>query len=167
MKIHLIWAQDQNGGIGRDSKLPWHISEDLKNFKQLTLNATIVMGRKTWMSLPVKPLPGRRNVVLSSNAIAEVESYNSIEQCIETLCTNDVKKIFVIGGAQIYHHFIHRADELHITLIDTEAEGIDTYFPVSLLTISSEFNKVDEYALGKNALYTHWVKNKLLDSDLP
>ena len=63
MEIHLIWAQDFEGGIGIDGKLPWHISEDLKNFKQLTLDTKIVMGRKTWESLPIKPLPQRKNIV--------------------------------------------------------------------------------------------------------
>jgi dihydrofolate reductase len=164
MQIHLIWAQDRNGGIGKEGKLPWHIPQDLSNFKKLTLNSTIVMGRITWASLPIKPLPKRRNVVLCSDSIANVESYNSVEQCIETLYKDDVKKIFVIGGAQIYKHFIHRSDELHITLIDEETKGIDTYFPVSLLTIKNKFNKVDEFALRNNALYTHWVKNDLADS---
>ena len=159
MKIHLIWAQDQNGGIGKDGKLPWHIPEDLKNFKKLTLNSTVVMGRKTWMSLTIKPLPERRNVVLSSNSMADVENYNSIEQCIETLYQDNVKKIFVIGGAQIYQHFIHRSDQLHITLVDAETEGIDTYFPASLITIKNKFNKMDECVLGNNLLYTHWTKN--------
>ena len=144
MKIHLIWAQDQNGGIGKDSKLPWHIPEDLKNFKKLTINSTIVMGRKPWESLPIKPLPERRNVVLSSHSIADVENYNSVEQCIETLYKDDVKQLFVIGGAQIFRHFIHRSDELHITLIDENTDEIDTYFPVSIWTIISEFDKVDE-----------------------
>ena len=157
----MIWAQDKNGGIGKDSKLPWHIPEDLKNFKKLTLNSTIVMGSKTWISLPIKPLPKRRNVVLSSNAIIDVESYNSVEQCIETLCADNVKKIFVIGGAQIFQHFIHLTDELHITLLDKKICAIDTYFPISLNTIISSFNKVDEYSLGKNAMYTHWVKNDI------
>ena len=155
----MIWSQDQNGGIGKNGKLPWHIPEDLKNFKKLTLHSTIIMGRKTWTSLPVKPLPERRNVVLSSNFIENVEYYNSIEQCIETFYKDNVKKIFIIGGVQIYQHFIHRSDELHITLIDSETKGIDTYFPVSIQTIKSEFNKVGEYALGKNVLYTHWVRN--------
>ena len=159
MKIHLIWAQDQNGGIGKDGKIPWHIPEDLINFKKLTLNSTIVMGRKTWRSLPIKPLPDRRNVVLSSNSISDVESYYSIEQCIKTLYEDAVKKIFVIGGAQIYRHFFHQSDELHITLINAETEGIDTYFPISILTIQNEFTKVSEYSLVKNALYTHWIKN--------
>ena len=85
MKIHLIWAQDQNGGIGKKRKLPWHIPADLKNFKKLTLNSTIIMGRKTWTTLPVNPLSNRRNIVISSNSIADVENYNSIEHCMETL----------------------------------------------------------------------------------
>ena len=164
MNIHTIWAQDTNGGIGKNNQLPWHISEDLINFKKITLNNVIIMGRKTWESLPVKPLPNRRNVVLSSNTIADVESYNSVEQCIETLYKEDIKKIFVIGGAQTYRHFIHRSDELHITLINLETEGIDTYFPISILTIKSDFHKVGEYALEKNALYTHWVKNNSSNS---
>ena len=159
MKIHLIWAQDQNGGIGKDGKLPWQIPGDLKNFKKLTINSTIVMGRKTWESLPIKPLSARRNVVLSSQPVKEVESYNSIEQCIKILYKDNVKNIFVIGGAQIYQHFISRSNELHITLVDKQTIGIDTYFPVSILTIKSKFNKVDEYAIGKNALYSHWIKN--------
>ena len=162
MKIHLIWAQDQNGGIGKNGKLPWHIPEDLKNFKKLTHNSTIVMGRKTWASLPRKPLLDRRNVVLSSNHITDVESYKSVGQCIQTLYKDNVKNIFVIGGAQIYRHFIHRSDELHITLINIKTEGIDTYFPISIPIIKNKFNKMDEYALGKNALYTHWVKNDAL-----
>ena len=85
MKIHLIWAQDQNGGIGTNSKLPWHIPVDLQNFKKLTLNATIVMGRKTWESLPIKPLPKRRNIVLSSKKVVGVECYTSVKDCIEKL----------------------------------------------------------------------------------
>jgi len=164
VKIHLIWAQDQNGGIGKGGRLPWYIPEDLKNFKKLTLNSTIVMGRKTWESLPIKPLPERRNVVLSSNSITDVENYNSVQQCMETLYKDEVKKIFIIGGAQIYRYFLHQSDELHITFIDIETEGINTYFPISILVIKSIFNKVGEYPLGGNALYTHWVKNDLSDS---
>ena len=78
MKIHLIWAQDKNGGIGYKGQLPWHIPEDLQNFKKLTLNSTILMGRKTWESLPIKPLPRRRSIVLTPKKNLEVESYQSI-----------------------------------------------------------------------------------------
>ena len=72
MQIHLIWAQDQNGGIGKNGNLPWHIPEDLKNFKKITFGSTIVMGRKTWDSLPIKPLPKRRNIILSNNVSEKV-----------------------------------------------------------------------------------------------
>jgi len=78
MKFHLIWAQDENGAIGKNGDLPWHIPEDLKNFKKLTLNKPIIMGRKTWDSLKFKPLPKRRNIVLSSQKeIKDAEIFNN------------------------------------------------------------------------------------------
>ena len=158
MKIHLIWAQDQNGGIGKDGKLPWHISEDLKNFKRLTLNSAIVMGRKTWESLSIKPLPDRRNIVLTSNSMPDIETYNSIESCIENLHEGNVQEIYIIGGSQVYRNFIHRADELHITLVDKNTEGIDTYFPVTMQKIKEKFEKISEIDLCTDATYSHWVR---------
>ena len=85
MEIHLIWAQDVKRGIGTNGKLPWHIPEDLKNFKKITSNATIIMGRKTWDSLPVKPLPNRRNIVLSKTKNLNIETFSSYESCLEKL----------------------------------------------------------------------------------
>ena len=161
MKIHLIWAQDENGGIGKDGNLPWHISEDLQNFKNLTLNSTILMGRHTWKSLPVRPLPERRNIVLSSKEVPDVEYYTSVEECIETLDGDGAEKLFVIGGTTVYRNFIHRADELHITHVDELTEGIDTYFPVTILKIQKEFEQIEERALSDNAIYSHWVKSKI------
>ncbi len=158
MKIHLIWAQDQNGGIGKDGKLPWYISEDLQNFKKLTLNATILMGRKTWESLPFKPLPKRKNIVLSSQTVPDVECYTSVEKCIENLDAQGTSSLFVIGGSKVYRNFIHRADELHITFVDKNTEGINTYFPVTLLKIMEEFEKIYEVELSDDATYSHWVK---------
>ena len=161
MKIHLIWAQDENGGIGKDGNLPWHISEDLKNFKRLTSGSTILMGRNTWESLPIKPLPERRNIVLSSKEVPDVEYYTSVEECIETLDGDGTEKLFVIGGTTVYRNFIHRADELHITHVDELTEGIDTYFPVTILKIQKEFKQIEEQALSNNAIYSHWVKSKM------
>ena len=91
MKIHLIWAQDNNGGIGQANQLPWKISEDLKHFKKLTLNSTVIMGRKTWDSLPIKPLPNRRNIILSRNTIANIETYKKI--FADSLSLNNSKNI--------------------------------------------------------------------------
>ena len=158
MQIHLIWAQDENGGIGKDGKLPWHISEDLKNFKRLTLGSTILMGRNTWESLPVRPLPERRNIVLSSKEIPNVEYYTSIKECIEKLDDDGTEKFFVIGGSTVYRNFIHRADELHITQVNEMTQGIDTYFPVTMLKIKKQFEKINETKLSKKAIYTQWVK---------
>ena len=100
--IDMIWAQDESGGIGKNGKLPWNISEDLQNFKKITLGHPIIMGRKTWESLPFKPLPKRRNIVLSSQKVDNIETYNSIDKCLSTLCSEDIEKIFVIGGRSIY-----------------------------------------------------------------
>ena len=158
MQIHLIWAQDENGGIGKDGVLPWYISEDLQNFKTLTLGSTILMGRNTWESLPVKPLPERRNIVLSSKTLSDVECYTSIEECIVALDSDGIEKLFVIGGSTVYQNFIHQTDELHITLVDEMTEGIDTYFPVTMLKIQQKFEKIEERVLTDNAVYSHWVK---------
>ena len=161
MKIHLIWAQDENGGIGKNGQLPWHISEDLKNFKRLTSGSTILMGRNTWESLPVRPLPERRNIVLSSKEVPDVEYYTSVEECIKTLDGDGTEKLFVIGGSIVYSNFIHRADELHITHVDKVSEGIDIYFPVTMLNIQQEFEQIEERTLSDNAIYSHWVKSKI------
>ena len=93
--IHLIWAQDENGGIGKNGKLPWYISEDLKKFKKITSNSTIIMGRKTWESLPMKPLPNRDNIVLSSTAQNNVTTYKSYKECLNQLKKKNIKKVFV------------------------------------------------------------------------
>ena len=158
MIIHLIWAQDRNGGIGKKGNLPWHISEDLKNFKRLTLGSAILMGRKTWDSLPFKPLPKRRNIVLSSKNVPNVECYNSVKACIEKLDGDGIDKLFIIGGSTVYRNFIQLADELHITQVDEDTEGIDTYFPASMVKIREEFEKIAESRLTDDALYTHWVR---------
>ena len=158
MKIHLIWAQDHNGGIGKDGNLPWQISEDLQNFKKLTLNSTILMGRHTWESLPIKPLPKRKNIVLTSQHFEEVDCFSSVEECVEKLDAEGTSILFVIGGSKVYRNFIHRADELHITLVDKNTEGIDTYFPVTMQKIKEGFEKIGGIDLCADATYSHWTR---------
>lgn len=125
MKIALIAAVSRNRVIGKDGKLPWHISEDLKRFKRLTTGHAVLMGRTTFESLG-KPLPDRRNVVLTSRPIPGVETYRSIDDALKAL--NDEERVFVIGGGKIFAQLIERADELYLTLIDHDVEG-DTFFP--------------------------------------
>ena len=158
MNIELIWAQDQNGGIGKDGKLPWHISEDLQNFKKITSGFPIVMGRKTWESLPFKPLPGRRNIVLSSQIIEGVEVYSSIENCCKKLKESFVKKIFIIGGQSIYDSFYPKASTLHLTIVKENVEGIDAFFPVSLETIKENFQEIERFELSKKATYINLIR---------
>ena len=158
MDIHLIWAQDENGGIGKNGKLPWHISEDLKNFKSITSNSPIIMGRKTWESLPLKPLPNRRNIVLSKNNQENAETYHSIEKCLEVLENDNLEKVFIIGGRSIYKLFFKKASYLHITYIHIHENGINEFFPIDFDTINNQFQQVYKKVLNDDATYTYWKK---------
>jgi len=158
MEVHLIWAQDNNGGIGKNGKLPWHIPEDLKNFKKITLDSTIIMGRKTWESLPIKPLPKRENIVLSKTLDADILIFKSYEDCICDLQKRSVSKVFVIGGRSMYKLFFNDADFLHITNIKLLDNSINEFFPIPNSDIISRFNKIDNVILNEIAEYTLWKK---------
>ncbi len=141
MKIALIAALDNNNGIGKDNKLLCYLSADLKRFKQLTTGHCIIMGRKTFESLPNGPLPKRRNIVLSRNTdynVDGIELINSVDQVFE-ICKNE-EKVFVIGGEEIYKLFLEKADILHLTRIHHKFEA-DAFFP--------EFNEVDWQLISK------------------
>lgn len=127
--ISIIVAVSEDLGIGMNNELLWHISEDLKRFKKLTYGKTVIMGKKTWESLPRKPLPGRRNIVLTDTqdetfegAIMAYSISDSLEKC------SDSKEIFVIGGGSIYRQFMPLADRLYITFVHSKAEA-DVFFP--------------------------------------
>ena len=127
--VKLIWAEDRNKGIGNNGKLLWHIPEDLKFFKSITQDKTIVMGRKTYESLPHKPLPNRTNIVLSSGSSLipthpSLVTLSSIEEVLENY--NDS---WVIGGGSIYELFLPYATEAYITEVDYCAPKIDTFAP--------------------------------------
>jgi dihydrofolate reductase len=123
--LAIIAALDHRRAIGKDGKLPWHIPEDLKRFKRLTTGHALLMGRRTWESLG-RPLPGRRNVVLSSSPVPGIESYASIEESLRALAS--AERVFVIGGGNVYAQLIDRADELYLTLVDRNVEA-DAFFP--------------------------------------
>jgi dihydrofolate reductase len=125
VKLAIIAAIGKNRVIGKDGKLPWHIAEDLKRFKRLTVGHTVLMGRKTWESLG-KLLPNRRNIVITSSPINDVECYTAINAALDAL--KDQERVFVIGGAQVYAALFDRADELYLTFVDQEIEG-SAYFP--------------------------------------
>jgi len=123
--IAIIAAVARNRVIGRSGTLPWHIPEDLKRFKRLTTGHTILMGRRTYASLG-RPLPNRRNVVLTTHPIPGTECYGSIDEALTALAAEP--RVFVIGGAALFSAFLDRADELLLTLIHRDVEG-DTFFP--------------------------------------
>jgi len=127
--ISIIVAIGENNEIGKNNNLLWHISEDLKRFKILTSNKTVVMGRNTWNSLPYKPLPNRKNIVLSKNKnliIEGVEILNSIETIFEKKYTEN--EIFIIGGEKVYRQFLEYADKIYITKVFQSFDA-DTWFP--------------------------------------
>lgn len=127
--ISYVVAVSRNGVIGREGGLPWHISSDLKRFKEITMGKPVVMGRKTWESLPRKPLPGRRNIVITRQPgfVAEgAEVAATAEQAL-ALC-GGAPEVAVIGGGEIYRLFWPLVDRLYLTEVDLEVEG-DTHFP--------------------------------------
>ena len=128
MQINIIACLDQNGAIGYKNRLLFHIRKDMERFKQLTLNHTIVMGRKTYESLPHGALPLRRNIVITQQEIQleNCEVYHSLTDALEK-CTDDI--IFIIGGESIYKQCMHLADNLYLTIVDKKMPKADTYFP--------------------------------------
>ena len=131
MIISLVVAASRNGVIGREGGLPWHISSDLKLFKQITFGKPVIMGRKTWDSLPRKPLRGRRNIVISRKADFQVEGADTARTVGEALAlakSDNPPEVAVIGGGEIYRLFWPMADQIYLTEVDLEVEG-DTLFP--------------------------------------
>jgi dihydrofolate reductase len=130
MRISILVAVAENGVIGRGGKLPWHLGDDLKRFKQLTMGHTIVMGRKTWESIG-RALPGRRNVVISRQTGYEAECAEVVTSLDEALNIAEAAgevEVFVIGGAEIYRLVLPCADMLYLTRVHTEVSG-DACFP--------------------------------------
>lgn len=124
--INIIVAISKNRVIGNDNKLIWSLPSDLKRFKQMTTGNTVVMGRKTYESIG-KPLPNRRNIIITRNSDYKAEGceiVNSLEEAL-MLCNNNC---FIIGGGEIYKQSLPLADKLYLTVINEDFEG-DTFFP--------------------------------------
>ncbi len=137
MHINLIWAQAHNRVIGLNGKMPWHLPEDLAHFKRTTLGHPVIMGRKTWDSLPAKfrPLPGRMNVVISSDALTRenlsknnTSPAQNLREALLICEQTSHAEVWVIGGAQIYAQALPLAHKLVVTEIDAEYAG-DAFAP--------------------------------------
>ena len=141
--LSIIVAQAENRAIGLDGDMPWHLSGDLKRFKALTMGHPVVMGRRTWESLPKRPLTGRRNIVFSQSEgfVPEgAEVVRSVNDLFHLLRDSD-EEVFIIGGGRIYNMLMPFTQRLYVTWVHKEFPEADTFFPVIDL---SEFTKINE-----------------------
>jgi dihydrofolate reductase len=163
--ISIVVAVSEDLGIGKDNELLWHIPEDMKRFKRLTYGNTVIMGKKTWESLPRRPLPGRKNIVLTDDPQecidCSVTAY-SIEDAISK--SEKGEEIFVIGGGSVYRQFMTIADRLFITHVHRKAPA-DVYFPEIDLNIWEVAEKEEFKASEDNGIsYTYVIyerRNKI------
>lgn len=156
--ISIIVAVSDDWGIGKENKLLWHISEDLKRFKRLTTGKTVIMGKKTWFSLPKRPLSGRKNIVLTDihgEVFDGAETVYSLEDAVSKCSIEE--EAFVIGGGSIYRQFITIADRLYITHVHMKAPA-DIYFPEIDLKIWKAKEREDFPASEANSIpYTYVI----------
>ena len=149
-KISLIVAVAQNGIIGTGGTMPWHITEDFRHFKEVTLGHSVIMGRKTYESIG-RPLPRRRNIVITRNTDLKIEGCEmapSLEGAL-AMCDGE-EEVFIIGGGQIYHQAMPLAHKLYITHVGVDVEG-DTRFP----EIDSSWHEVKREEWERGSEFPH------------
>ncbi|WP_312527160.1 dihydrofolate reductase [Paracoccus sp. (in: a-proteobacteria)] len=129
MTLTLIVARDRNGAIGRDNDIPWFAPEDLASFQRETTGGALIMGRRTWESLPVKPLKSRLNCVISRDRTLTEHVFSSPFEAVDFAYASAYRRVYGIGGAEIYRSLLPVADRLLITEVDLAVEGADAFFP--------------------------------------
>ena len=159
MKISLIVAAATNNVIGRGGGLPWHLSEDLKRFKRLTTGKPIIMGRLTHESIG-KPLPDRRNIVISSRDGPEIEGCEVVATPDDALAlVGDAEEVMVIGGGKVYEQMLPMADRIYMTLVDASPDG-DTFFPE---LSNEEWQVVEQEDFGADDSHPYGFSFRTLD----
>ena len=155
--VSVIVATDDRGGIGRGGKMPWHLPEDLQRFKRVTMGKPIVMGRKTWDSIG-RPLPGRRNIVISRQAGFAAPGAIVVGSLPDALrAAGDVPEVCVIGGAEIYRLALPLAEEIHLTRVHALVDA-DTFFPLLDAVEWEEIGREDRPADERHAYPYSFVK---------
>jgi dihydrofolate reductase len=152
MTISLVVAASENNAIGKDNQLIWHLPNDLKFFKNTTWGFPVIMGRKSFESVN-KPLPGRTNIVITTNPDWKAETVivvNNLKDAIQKAAETNSKQIFIIGGGEIYKQSMDIADSIYITRVHANLEG-DTFFPVIdekkwRLTANQDFEADEKHA---------------------
>lgn len=159
-RLNIIVAQAEDRAIGVDGDMPWHLSGDLKRFKQLTMGHPVVMGRRTWESLPKRPLAGRRNIVLSQrddfhpDGAEVVHSLNDLMHALR-----DEEESFVIGGGRLYEALLPFTHRLYITWVHSRFPLADTFFPVidrSVFTLVHESERMVDELSGLEYSYAEY-----------
>lgn len=153
--ITLIVARARNGAIGRAGTIPWSVPEDLRFFQRETLGGALIMGRATWQSLPVKPLPKRLNIVVSGTPDAAPVMAATVTSAIAHAADEGYQRIYGIGGARIYQDMLPLAHRLLISHVDLDVTDADTFFPPIDL---SSWQKVGEQTLRPADPYCQLVE---------
>ena len=155
-RLVLVVAMSRNGVIGRDGELPWHIPEDLKHFRRVTMGHAIIMGRKTWESIGGRPLPKRQNIVVTRQRDWQAEgcevAHNLEEAVALARVTDEAPRI--VGGAMLYNAALPQATTLILTEVDQEVEG-DTFFPAFDRTEWMETERVEGEGVSYVTLERH------------
>lgn len=150
MKISMIVALSTHHVIGKNNQLPWHLPADLAHFKSITMDKPIVMGRKTYVSIG-RPLPGRRNIVISRHLDFKAEGCEVVHSLEEAFAlVQDVEEVMIIGGAQLFEEALPKANRLYLTWVQGEIEG-DRYFPAFDGSEWKEVAREERAADEKNA----------------
>ena len=147
MMLSLVVAASSNNVIGRDGGLPWHLPDDLRQFKRLTTGKAVIMGRSTYESIG-RPLPDRRNIVMTRNTDYVADGCDVVSSVSEAMdAVEGAEEVMIIGGGQVYRDFLPLADRIYLTRVQAEVEG-DTYFPEIdegvWRLVSSEHHAADE-----------------------
>lgn len=166
MIISLIAAADERNAIGKGGDMPWRLPDEWRYFRDTTMGKPVVMGRKTWESLPPdrRPLPGRRNIVVTRQPdyVAEgAEVVPGVDEAVKLASTSS-DEVFIIGGGQLYGYGMEIADRLYLTRVHTEVEGADAFFPDVNFLDWREVSRVEHPADEKHAFsFTQMVFERL------
>ena len=158
--LSLVVARARNGAIGKDGDIPWSLPGDLKFFQRETTGGALIMGRRTWDSLPVKPLKNRLNCVVSSQDIEGVEVLRSPEEALDYCAGQGYRRLYGIGGEGIYRALLPLADRLLVTEVDLEIAEADAFFPDF---DPAEWQEVGQLTLqedGPRAVAHEWLRRR-------
>lgn len=156
--LSLIVARARNGAIGKDGDIPWSLPEDLKFFQRETTGGAIIMGRRTWESLPFKPLKNRLNCVVSSADIDGVHVARDPQAALGYCAAEGYRRVYGIGGERIYRALLPLADRLLVTEVDVEIDGADAFFPDFDPNEWIELGNLCLRAEGPRAVAREWLR---------